>query len=179
MKGLLDRIATERLTGERLTEAHRGEVHRMHQDLHTMATMGGVRSLEETDACLAANLSHWETHGFGVWILREKETGAVVGRGVLRAQAFDDRPETSVGYALFAEHWGKGYATETARSLVEIGFSTLECTSLVAVTLPHNVPSQRVLAKAGFAYERDVIHAEGPHFLYRRWPRAASTGAIR
>ena len=180
MNGLLDRICTERLTGERLTEAHRDDIHRMHQDLRTMATMGGVRSLEETDAYLATNLSHWDTHGFGVWLLREKGSGAVVGRGVLRMQPFNEQEETSVGYALLSPHWGKGYATETARALVEIGFSTLECTSLVAVTLPHNVASQRVLTKTGFTYERDVIHADGPHFLYRRRPAAVpDTGVIR
>lgn len=180
MSGPLDRISTERLTGERLTEAHRADIHRMHQDLRMMATMGGVRSLEETDAYLATNLSHWDIHGFGVWLLREKGSGTLVGRGVLRAQAFDEQEETSVGYALFAAHWGKGYATETARALVGIGFSTLECASLVAVTLPHNVASQRVLAKTGFTYERDVTHADAPHFLYRRRPDAGhGTGARR
>ena len=180
MSALLDRIATERLTGERLTQAHRGDIHRMHQDLRMMATMGGVRSLEETDAYLATNLSHWDTHGFGVWVLREKGSGTLVGRGVLRDQAFEEEEETSVGYALLSTHWGKGYATETARALVEIGFATLECASLVAVTLPHNVASQRVLTKTGFTYERDVIHADGPHFLYRRRPGSApDAGVIR
>lgn len=163
-----DRFETPHLTAERLTPAHLADLDRMHQDAGMMATMGGVRSTEETEEYLAINLSHWERHGFGVWILRDRATGALAGRAVLRAQPFDGRPETSLGYALLPECWGRGWATEAARALVAIGSSELGRPSLVAVTLPGNHASQRVLAKVGFTYERDVIHAEVPHRLFRR-----------
>jgi ribosomal-protein-alanine N-acetyltransferase len=38
---------------------------------------------------------------------------------------------------------------------------------VVCFTLRTNRPSQRVMKKAGFEYERDVVHAGLPHVLYR------------
>ena len=41
---------------------------------------------------------------------------------------------------------------------------------VVAYTLPDNWASRRVMEKAGFAYERDVMHVGLRHVLYRRGP---------
>jgi hypothetical protein len=38
---------------------------------------------------------------------------------------------------------------------------------VVCLTLPTNRASQRVMEKAGFGYERDVVHTGLPHVLYR------------
>ena len=38
---------------------------------------------------------------------------------------------------------------------------------LIAFTLPDNLASRRVMEKAGFAYEREILHAGLPHVLYR------------
>ena len=46
---------------------------------------------------------------------------------------------------------------------------------IVAMALPHNRGSRRVMEKTGFVYEREVIHAGLLHVLYRR---AADDGAI-
>jgi RimJ/RimL family protein N-acetyltransferase len=50
---------------------------------------------------------------------------------------------------------------------VRIGFERLRLASLVAITTPANVRSQRVMAKAGLVYERDIVHAGVPHVLFR------------
>ena len=41
-------------------------------------------------------------------------------------------------------------------------------TEIVAFTRPDNVASRRVMEKADFVYERDVLHVGLPHVLYRR-----------
>jgi RimJ/RimL family protein N-acetyltransferase len=38
----------------------------------------------------------------------------------------------------------------------------------VSFTLPNNLASRRVMDKAGFRYERNFIHANLPHVLYRQ-----------
>ena len=32
-------------------------------------------------ASLQAMLEHWERHGFGIWLLRERSTDELIGRG--------------------------------------------------------------------------------------------------
>ena len=39
--------------------------------------------------------------------------------------------------------------------------------SVVAFTLPDNTASRRVMEKLGMTYERDIVHADLPHVLYR------------
>jgi RimJ/RimL family protein N-acetyltransferase len=55
---------------------------------------------------------------------------------------------------------------------VAVAFEQLELLSIVAFTLPDNVASRRVMDKAGFEYERDIMHAGLAHVLYRRRPPA-------
>jgi RimJ/RimL family protein N-acetyltransferase len=58
-------------------------------------------------------------------------------------------------------------ATEIAKVSLHIGFERLRLTDIVCFTLTTNMASQRVMQKAGFTYERDILHANWPHVLYR------------
>ena len=76
-------------------------------------------------------------------------------------------------YALMAEYWGRGFATEMAEGILAVAFGRLHMTEVVCFTLTTNRASQRVMEKAGFEYERDIVHAGLPHVFYRltasRW----------
>ena len=48
-----------------------------------------------------------------------------------------------------------------------IGREWVGLPSLVALTRPDNLASQRVLLKAAFAPEREVTHEGTPHVLFR------------
>ena len=163
----LDSFSTPRLTAERLTDAHLPELRRMDQDALFMAWLGGVRDSEGTVAYLQWNLEHWAEYGFGLWMLRDATTGAVVGRAVLRHLDVEGVDEVEVGYGFVPEVWGRGLATEVARACVRLGLDRLRIGSLVAITLPDNAASQRVMLKAGLVYERDIVHAGSPHVLFR------------
>jgi RimJ/RimL family protein N-acetyltransferase len=66
------------------------------------------------------------------------------------------------------DFWGHGLATELAHAFVEIGFETLRLPELIALTLTTNAKSRRVMEKAGFRYERDVVKMDMPHILCRQ-----------
>jgi RimJ/RimL family protein N-acetyltransferase len=163
----LEAWETERLILERLRPAHRDDLGRLHRNAQVMATLGGVRSPEETARVLAECIQHWEQHGFGLWAVRERATGAFAGRGGLKHTQVGGRDEVEVAYAFFPQYWGQGLATELAAASVRAGFEVLQRPDLVCFTLTTNRASQRVMEKVGFRYERDVIHAGLPHVLYR------------
>jgi RimJ/RimL family protein N-acetyltransferase len=163
----LDSRRTERLLLNRVTPADFDDLHRMYRDERVMATLGGVISVEETRRRLGLLVAHWEEHGFGWWLLRDAATGQFVGRGGLRYYTLEGRREVEVGYGLLSEYWGKGLATELARESVRVGFTELRVPELVSFTLPDNLGSRRVMEKAGFRYDRDIMHADLPHVLYR------------
>jgi [ribosomal protein S5]-alanine N-acetyltransferase len=165
----VDTFATRRLRAERLTPAHLPEIRRMDQNEGFMAHLGGVRDDAAILAYMERNLAHWATFGFGVWLLRD-QTGALIGRAVLRHLDVEGVDEVEVGYGFYPEFWGRGLATEVARAVVRIGLVQLGLRSLVAVTQPGHVASQRVMLKAGMVYEREFLQDGVPHALFRTRP---------
>ena len=160
-------FSLRRLRAERLVEAHFPVLRRMDGDERIMALAGGVRTEAETTAYLERNLAHWTEHGFGFWILRDPSTGEFMGRAGLRHLSVEGVDEIELGYALVPEFWGRGLGTDAARACVTIGRDWLGLRSIVAVTLPSNVASQRVLRKAALVQEREVMHAGTRHLLFR------------
>ena len=85
----------------------------------------------------------------GIWRASRRDTGAFVGWFSLKYAG--KSPDIEVGYRLVPEAWGRGFATEGARALVDYGFDDLDLDRIIGVTDPGNKASQRVLMKAGLA----------------------------
>ena len=163
----LDDIQTPHLLLQRMRVEDLGDLTRLHLDPRVMATMGGIRSPEATAEWLDRQIGHWERCGFGLWMARERASGQFAGRGGLHHIEIDGRDEIEVGYCFRAEFWGRGLATELARESVRVAFEMLRLPAIVCFTLPTNFASQRVMQKAGFRYERDIIYKDLPHVFYR------------
>lgn len=163
----LDQLQTPRLLLRRMTADDLDDLTQMHLDPRVMATMAGVRTPEQTHDWLQRQIGHWERCGFGLWMARDRATGAFAGRGGLHHVEIDGRDEVEVGYCFRAEFWGRGLATELARESIRVAFDVLKLAEIVCFTLPTNHASQRVMQKAGFRYERDLVYKDLPHVFYR------------
>jgi [ribosomal protein S5]-alanine N-acetyltransferase len=146
---------------------HDEELAALHADPRVMATMGGEATTEQSRAWIERNLHHGEEPGLGIFVFREQDTGRFVGRGAIRRIEIGGATEVEVGYALAFDSWGRGYATEMARALAAHAEAEGHG-PLVAYTEPTNAASRRVLEKAGFRYERDLVHHGRDQLLYRR-----------
>jgi RimJ/RimL family protein N-acetyltransferase len=171
--GTVERAQTERMVLERLRLEHAPELLRLLRDRRVAATLspsGEPPNKYEVIAGLEAKVDHWDRHGFGMWLLRDRETGQMVGRGGLQYTYTAGLNDVEASWAVVPERWGEGLATELAQACVEVAFGPLALRELVAFTLPDNTASRRVMEKAGFTYEREIVHAGLPHVLYRRRP---------
>jgi RimJ/RimL family protein N-acetyltransferase len=63
-----------------------------------------------------------------------------------------DGKHPEIGYWLGVPHWGKGYATEAARALIDHAFTELDYETLHAGARVSNPTSRRVLEKCGFQW---------------------------
>jgi ribosomal-protein-alanine N-acetyltransferase len=167
MTSHVETFRTNRLVAERMCAEDLDTLCRMNQDPRVMATLGGLRSAEQTRQFLSASLDHWDRHGYGLWMFRDSADRQFVGRGGLRRIEITGNLEVELAYALMAEYWGRGLATEMAQAIVDLGFRRLGLKEIVCFTLPTNRASQRVMEKVGFSYERDIVHAGLPHVFYR------------
>ena len=167
-------LHTDRLIGRRLRAADFDDLARMHRDPRVMATLapagapnGGLLSDDETRRFLRRNLEHWDRHGYGLWMFRDRADGRFVGRGGLKRTSVDGKDEVELAYAVLADYWGRGLATEMAEAILAAGFGHLGLAEVVCFTLTTNRASRRVMEKAGFRYERDFVHTGLPHVFYR------------
>ena len=114
------------------------------------------------------NLRHWDQHGFGVWMLRERAGSEIISRAVLRYLPVEGVDEIEVGYAFLPRVWGRGLATEVTSTCLRIARDDMGLNEIVAITMHANVASQRVLIKNGLTYDRDVLHDGAMWCLFRR-----------
>jgi ribosomal-protein-alanine N-acetyltransferase len=169
--GSLDRIETARLVCERLRPDHAAELIVLLRDsrvARTLFALGVPPTEVEVIRNLRDKVLHWDVHGFGMWLLRDRVSGAMVGRGGLQHAFVAACEEIEVGWAVVPERWGEGLATELAVTSTKVAFGDLALPAVVALALPDNLTSRRVMDKSGFSFEREITHAGLPHVLYRR-----------
>lgn len=136
-----------------------------------------ILTREESDESARSAFSHINKHGWGKWALVLKETGEFIGRMGLDEvdfQASFSWDKIELGYRLAFEHWGKGYASEGARAVLEYGFNILNLDEIVAFTPLQNLRSQLVMKRIGMHHDpkEDFDHPKFPdrlrkHVLYR------------
>jgi RimJ/RimL family protein N-acetyltransferase len=97
---------------------------------------------------------HWALHGFGLFVVEEKQTGHYVGRvGPWFPAGW---PGFEVGWAIAKGFRGKGYAVEAATASIDWVFACFEIDKIVHPIRPENVASQKVAQHLGAAIERQV-----------------------
>jgi [ribosomal protein S5]-alanine N-acetyltransferase len=160
-------IETPRMRGVRIGPAHHAALLSLVGDPRVGATLGGAAMADDVTATIEREVARWARDGLGYWLFRTRETGEVVARGGLSRAHVGGRDEVEVGWAVMPAFWGQGYATELGAAALALAFGPLGLDSVVAYTLPDNLASRRVMEKLGFSYEREVVHADLPHVLYR------------
>ncbi|MEW6454028.1 MAG: GNAT family N-acetyltransferase [Pseudomonadota bacterium] len=100
-----------------------------------------------------------------------------------------DRHPPEIGYWLGVKYWGKGYATEAVRALIDHAFTDLDCEALQAAARVTNPASRRVLEKCGFQWTGAgllrirAISSSAPIDRFRLdrglWASLKSWGAMR
>lgn len=151
-------LTTARLRLRRFTAGDLDLLDRLNSDLRVMRYAGGVKSRAQTEVMLHERiLAYYDEHpGLGIYATLEREGGACVGLHLLNH--IQGEPDIQLGYLLFPEHWGRGYATEMAEAVLRCGFAVLRLPRIVAITNQENTPSQQVLLKAG-------LHRHGDRHL--------------
>lgn len=89
----------------------------------------------DATALTAAFVAHWDQHGYGVFAVRDRTTGRFVGRCGLRYLPKLDAVELL--YALRADAWGRGLATEAARAFTYDGLERVGLPTLIGLVLPN------------------------------------------
>ena len=103
--------------------------------------------------------------GYGICLAYELTRDQPVGWACLKD--LDGTRNREIGYRLSRISWGKGYATELAKALVEYGFKKKRLKKIVAVTHPENIGSKKVLEKARLTFVKQAYHYQSVVDFYQ------------
>ncbi len=135
---------------------------------------GGIVSKKEIERRIQEDvIGDYKKYGFGRLAVELKGRNKFIGFTGLKYLEYMD--EVDLGYRFMKEYWGKGIATESARACVNLGFETLGLSKMIAMVLPENRGSIRVLEKLNFEYEKDIIENNQLAKVYSLIKEIAST----
>ena len=109
---------------------------------------------EAAGEILPAWLRYYDRYrGYGFWAAIERASGEFIGWFHLRPGLTDGRDdEPELGYRVRRASWGRGYATEGSRALIDMAFSDMGARLVWAETMSVNAASRRVMEKAGLRF---------------------------
>ena len=187
-------IETERLYLRRLDHTDLDYFIGIHSDAEVARYIGAgnPRPQAETERWFQDIQDSYQNANLGQLTVIRKSDGARVGRcglsdavlettdtpGRLRkgwffsAHApteFEVEKLPELGYTFGREHWGKGYATEAARSVYDYARRHLAFPTIMSVIHAENVGSRAVVMKFGARYI-DVVELAGRPFERYHWP---------
>ena len=172
-------ITTEHLILRPWRDEDRLPYAEMNADPRVREFFSSVLTRQQSDAEIRHFQMTYERDEFCMFAAELLATGEFVGFVGMQTMNFAipsvAQPAVEIGWRLVPNYWGRGIATEGASSVVQYAFATLGLRELVAITVPANLRSRRVMEKIGMKHrpELDFDHPRLPeghplrrHMLY-------------
>lgn len=93
-------------------------------------------------------IENGDAYPFAVILESENQ---LIGTMTIRVDKLHNKGE--LGYWIGKAYWGKGYATEAAKRVIDFGFKELNLNRIWAPIMSKNKASSKVLKKVGLIYE--------------------------
>lgn len=158
-------LTTDRLLLRRFTDADVDHLVDLDSDLEVMHFVTGGQPTPRAEIVadvLPAFLGYYERSAhFGFWAAMLRPADTFIGWFHLRSAGAADPDDPELGYRLRRAAWGRGYATEGARALIDTAFTDTPIRRVHAETMAVHTASRRVMASAGLRSCR-TFHQDWP-----------------
>ncbi len=134
-----------------------------------------VTNMEQIENAFQSIQQQYTDNGIGRWAVVEKSSGDFVGWSGLKFLRQNTNGKIDfheVGYRLSQKHWGKGYATESAKAALQYGFEKMQLKEIYGITNVENINSRKVLEKCGLKFI-EIFMYEGFFNMQCNWLRIA------
>jgi RimJ/RimL family protein N-acetyltransferase len=125
-----------------------------HADLEATRYTGGPYERLHAWRAFTGCCGGWVLHGAGWWMVEDAASARLVGFVGAFYRATD--PDLELGWVVFRELWGNGYAVEAVRRVIDHAFDTRGAPRVTAIIDHGNERSQRVAIKTGFEQIEDT-----------------------
>lgn len=131
----------------------------------------GVKDIKGAKDFIAkGSLAAYARQGFGLYLVERRADSLPLGLcGLIKRDFLED---IDLGFAFLPAYRGQGYAFEAAGASLRYGFETLGYDRILAITLPDNTSSIKLLEKLGMR-EQGIVMLKGEELLLFGIERAA------
>ncbi|MGB6183276.1 MAG: GNAT family N-acetyltransferase [Rhodococcus sp. (in: high G+C Gram-positive bacteria)] len=160
-------IETSRLILRPLRGEGRPTMIELHTDPCTTRFESDPPDAAQVDLLVDSWLAHWMEHGYGYCAVTTRTRPDVIGLAGIRVRDFHDEKVLNLGYRFCPEVWGRGYAVEAAKAIVDWRARALPWMPLVASVNVANERSGRVAERIGFTEYTEEFYDGGLSRHYR------------
>jgi RimJ/RimL family protein N-acetyltransferase len=175
---LPEEIRTERLLLRRWRESDLEPFAEMNADPIVMEYFPTSLTRHASDALVARFRDQFDRLGYSLWAVEVLGKAPFIGYVGLSVPRFVAHftPCVEVGWRLAHAHWGRGYATESARAVLDFAFDVVGLHEIVSFTVPANERSRAVMERLGMVrdpaddFDHPLLPESHPlrrHVLYR------------
>ena len=115
-----------------------------------------LKTVEDAKTYLKnGTLKSYEDFGFGFYklLLKEENNKAIGTCGLVKREQLDN---VDIGFAMLPEYEGKGFGYESCIAVLKLAKEQFKLNKILAITLPTNNNSIKLLEKIGLSYEKRV-----------------------
>ena len=147
-------METDRLIFKKYTEKDKADFIALFTDAAVMKHVGdGVLTEAQAEAFWLKLFDRLYPQDYNIWAVFTREDSRYVGHaGIYVSPTLKE--DWEFVYFLNRNEWGKGYATEIARRIIEYGFAELHLKKVHTTVDDNHSASINVLKKAGMKFER-------------------------
>lgn len=102
--------------------------------------------------------------GWGLWSVKVSESRSFIGWVLVRPMDFfSDNPQFNdleLGWRFKQESWGKGYATEAAKSIMQALIENKSASQYSAIAVTDNTASIGIMKKLGMQFIKHDLHKD-------------------
>lgn len=158
-------IETERLLLREIEWTDENDLFEMDADpqVHLYIENKPVTSIDQIREVIRMLQKQYRENGIARWAVVDKQSKECLGWAGLKyiREPLNNHIDFyELGYRFKRKHWGKGYATESSKAIVDYGFANLDTHAIYAITDIRNTNSKKVLEKLGFDH-LEVFDDEG------------------
>ncbi|MBJ8350268.1 GNAT family N-acetyltransferase [Streptococcus zalophi] len=112
-------------------------------------------------------LLHHRIHGFGYYVLIDKEDSSVFGLSGLKFVTIKDEEYLNLYYRITPEKTRRGFVKEAAQEIITTVLRELDNKyAIVALTLDTNLPSRKTAESLGLVYNPQLDNYKGQGNVY-------------
>lgn len=172
---------TDRLYLRKLSQKDTEALSEINSSPLVMEFFPDISSYEDTSRFIEICQQHYDRYGFGIYAIELIDKFELIGFCGLKeiditipTLSNSPKPIFEIKWRISHKHWGKGYAPEAAKKVLDLAFNDLKLPQVIAFTSKLNHKSIRVMEKIGMKHSPidnfkldDVDEDMKPHVVFK------------